>query len=168
MEDKQITEMCKRLANKYSNYSEYDDLVSTGVVACLEMKALGENDPSKLYYKARRFMNDYMNHQTQKISYSRGARGIAESKKDNYEYTDHQNEVIKAESLEESFELRNCLRKLLQLLDPREKKVLYCLYINNNDLKETSSLLGLSRVTVTMIRNSIRDKVVTICDLTLT
>ena len=164
MEDKQITEMCKRLANKYSNYSEYDDLVSTGVVACLEMKALGENDPSKLYYKARRFMN----HQTQKISYSRGARGIAESKKDNYEYTDHQNEVIKAESLEESFELRNCLRKLLQLLDPREKKVLYCLYINNNDLKEASSLLGLSRVTVTMIRNSIRDKVVTICDLTLT
>ena len=62
MTEQEILKMCRNLAKKYKNSQEYDDLVSEGVLKCLEMKAKGEDSKSLLYPAAKRVMFDYYNH----------------------------------------------------------------------------------------------------------
>lgn len=58
----EILHMCQKLARRYNNYQEYDDLVQEGVLACLE--ALDKNPktyPARLYWSAITSMHYYAN-----------------------------------------------------------------------------------------------------------
>ena len=44
MNNQEILDMCRRLASKYYNHQDYDDIVSEGVVLCLKMRAEGITD----------------------------------------------------------------------------------------------------------------------------
>jgi hypothetical protein len=166
MDNQDILDMCRRLASKYRNHQEFDDLVSTGVIVCLDLRAGGEKNPATLYHRARDAMNQYMNHGSSFLTYPSGRMGRDAWKEDNNEAVDYQDEVIIAVSLMESYELKNCLQKLMRVLSKQERTLLMTLYRNGNDLTDASKKLKQSRPTLTNVRDSIRNKIVTICDLT--
>jgi RNA polymerase sigma factor (sigma-70 family) len=61
MNNKDILNMCRSLARKYNDPQEYDDLISEGVVKCLELIAEGKKDRNLLYSHAQAAMNEYYN-----------------------------------------------------------------------------------------------------------
>ena len=61
MDNDDIMKMCRSLARKYNDKQEYDDLVSEGVLKCLELIAEGKTDKNLLYSHAQREMHDYYN-----------------------------------------------------------------------------------------------------------
>jgi len=62
MTEQEILKMCRNLAKKYKNRQEYDDLVSEGVLKCLEVLNKGAADKAALKSHARTAMQDYYNH----------------------------------------------------------------------------------------------------------
>jgi hypothetical protein len=168
MTDKEIMDMCRRLANKYGSHQDRGDLLNTGMVVCLDLRASGVKEPAKLYHRARDAMNDFMNHGSSPLTYPSGQRGRQKFKDDeSVEYVEYQDEAITAKSLFEAYELKECLQKLMQVLEPQEKLMLMELHRNNNNLQDAAKVLKVSRVTATQLRDAVRSKVVTICDLTL-
>lgn len=61
MKQDEILKMCRSLARKYNDPQEYDDLVSEGVIACMELLEKGETNKNGLYTRAAFVMNDYYN-----------------------------------------------------------------------------------------------------------
>ena len=61
MNNDDMMKMCRSLARKYNDKQEYDDLVSEGVLKCLELIAEGKTDKNLLYSHAQREMHDYYN-----------------------------------------------------------------------------------------------------------
>lgn len=61
MNNDDIIKMCRSLARKYNDPQEYNDLVSEGVIACLELLEKGETSKNQLYTRAAFIMNDYYN-----------------------------------------------------------------------------------------------------------
>ena len=61
MDNDDIIKMCRSLARKYNDKQEYDDLVSEGVLKCLELIAEGKTDKNLLYSHVRNAMQDYYN-----------------------------------------------------------------------------------------------------------
>lgn len=58
----EIIKMCERLAYRYNNKTEYEDLVQEGVLKCYEMLADDPDiHPANLYREANRRMYDYLN-----------------------------------------------------------------------------------------------------------
>ena len=167
MNNQDILDMCRRLASKYYNHQEYDDIVSEGVVLCLNMRAEGIKEPSKLYYSARTAMFEYVNVGMSKLSYPKGRSGRVASDEDVFEYVDTQDEQIPAEDLFGSYELKDSIEVLKRELSTKEWRLFMVLYNNNNSLTEASKVLNVSRQAVEQIRNNIRDKLVTICDLAI-
>ncbi len=167
MNNQDILDMCRRLASKYYNHQEYDDIVSEGVVLCLNMRAEGIKEPSKLYYSARTAMFEYVNVGMSKLSYPKGRSGRVASDEDVFEYVDTQDEQIPAEDLFGSYELKDSIEVLKRELSTKEWRLFMVLYNNNNSLTEASKVLKVSRQAVEQIRNNIRDKLVTICDLAI-
>tara|TARA_R110001599_G_C12079895_1_gene644977 strand:- start:262 stop:771 length:510 start_codon:yes stop_codon:yes gene_type:complete len=167
MDNQEILDMCRRLASKYYNHQEYDDIVSEGVVLCLNMRAEGITEPHKMYYSARTAMFEYVNVGMSKLSYPRGRGGRIAVDDDNTEYVDAEDEQIPAEDLFGSYELKDSIEVLKKELSPKEWKLFIVLYNNDNNLTEASKVLNVSRQAVEQIRNNIRDKLVTICDLAL-
>ena len=167
MNNQDILDMCKRLASKYYNHQDYDDIVSEGVVLCLNMRAEGITEPFKLYYSARTAMFNYVNVGLSKLSYSKGMRGREAALTDTTTYVDLDEAQIPADDLFGSYELKDSIETLKKELSDREWKVFLVLYNNNNNITEASKALGMSRMHLNTMRNDIRDKLVTICDLTL-
>ena len=66
--DDEIIWLCKTLAGRYKNSSQYEDLISEGLVACYELKAVGNTDKGAYVGAARRAMNDYMNIKVKAVS----------------------------------------------------------------------------------------------------
>ena len=167
MNNQDILDMCRRLASKYYSHQDYDDIVSEGVVLCLNMRAEGIKEPSKLYYSARTAMFEYVNVGMSKLSYPKGRSGRVASDDDVFEYVDAQEEQIPAEDLFGSYELKDSIEVLKRELSTKEWRLFMVLYNNNNSLTEASKVLNVSRQAVEQIRNNIRDKLVTICDLAI-
>lgn len=167
MNNQDILDMCRRLASKYYNHQDYDDIVSEGVVLCLNMRAEGIKEPSKLYYSARTAMYEFVNVGMSKLSYPKGRSGRVASDDDVFEYVDAQEEQIPAEDLFGSYELKDSIEVLKRELSTKEWRLFMVLYNNNNSLTEASKVLNVSRQAVEQIRNNIRDKLVTICDLAI-
>ena len=167
MNNQDILDMCRRLASKYYNHQDYDDIVSEGVVLCLKMRAEGIKEPSKLYYSARTAMYEFVNVGMSKLSYPKGRSGRVASEDDVFEYVDAQDEQIPAEDLFGSYELKDSIEVLKKELSSKEWRLFMVLYNNNNNLTEASKVLNVSRQAVEQIRNNIRYKLVTICDLAL-
>jgi RNA polymerase sigma factor (sigma-70 family) len=57
----EIIKMCRSLARKYNDPQEYDDLVSEGVIACMELLERGETHKGVLYKTVSAVMNEYYN-----------------------------------------------------------------------------------------------------------
>ena len=165
MNNQDILNMCKRLASKYYNHQDYDDIVSEGVVTCLNLRATGVKEPSKLYYNARTAMFQYVNVGMSNFSYPKGMAGREAVTEDNSEYVVYDEVDIPSEDLYGSYELKNSIENLKKFLTDREWKVFMILYNNNNNLTDTADVLNLSKQRVEQIRNKIRDKLVTICEL---
>ncbi len=165
MNNKDILDMCRRLASKYYNHQDYDDIVSEGVVLCLKMRAEGIKEPSKLYYNARTAMFQYVNVGMSQLSYPKGMAGREAVLEDTIEYVVSDEVDIPSEDLYGSYELKNSIENLKKFLTDREWKVFMILYNNNNNLTDTAEVLKLSKQRVEQIRNKIRDKLVTICEL---
>jgi RNA polymerase sigma factor (sigma-70 family) len=62
MTEQEILKLCRSLAKRYSDGQEYHDLVSEGVIKCLEEVKKGNRDYKKIKSHARTAMNDYYNH----------------------------------------------------------------------------------------------------------
>jgi DNA-directed RNA polymerase specialized sigma24 family protein len=167
MNNQEILDMCRRLASKYYNHQDYDDIVSEGVVLCLNMRAEGIKEPFKLYYSARTAMYEFVNVGMSKLSYPKGRSGRVASDDDVFEYVDAQEEQIPAEDLFGSYELKDSIEVLKKELSAKEWRLFMVLYNNNNNLTEASKVLNVSRQAVEQIRNNIRYKLVTICDLAI-
>ena len=74
---------------------------------------------------------------------------------------------IPAEDIFGSYELKDSIEVLKKELSAKEWRLFMVLYNNNNNLTEASKVLNVSRQAVEQIRNNIRYKLVTICDLAL-
>lgn len=170
MTNQEILDMCRRLASKYRNRQEYDDLVSTGVVSCLEMRAEGVDEPSKLYHEARKEMGDYINMRMSPVSYSKGRFGREAAKGDATHYVslnDDENtaEVESAEDIFGSYELKNILQVLGKVLTTEEREIMVALWNNNNNLTEAGESLGKSKQSMRQYLTRINTKLVTISDV---
>jgi RNA polymerase sigma factor (sigma-70 family) len=170
MTNHEILDMCRKLAGRYKNSQEYDDLVSTGVVKCLELRAQGVERPSTLYYRAREAMLDYMKVGMSPISYPKGRHGRDAVKSDTHHFivVDDEEEGLEIESDEDvfgSYELKNILQVLGEHLNDSEKLMLMALWRNNNNMKVTAEELGKSKQAVAQFMSRIRKKLVTICDV---
>ena len=165
MDNQEILDMCRRLASKYYNHQDYDDIVSEGVVLCLNMRAEGIIEPHKMYYRARDEMSNYLNVRSSNLSYPKSRAGRKAVKDDNIEYVDAEEEQIPAEDLFGSYELKNSIEVLKKHLSKREWEVFVCLHNNNNNLTHTSNVLGVSKQAVEQALNRIKNKIVTICDV---
>lgn len=165
MDNQEILDMCRRLASKYYNHQDYDDIVSEGVVLCLNMRAEGIIEPHKMYYRARDEMSNYLNVRSSNLSYPKSRAGRKAVKDDNTEYVDAEDEQIPAEDLFGSYELKNSIEALKKHLSKREWEVFVCLHNNNNNLTHTSNALGVSKQAIKQALNRIKNKIVTICDV---
>ena len=165
MDNQEILDMCRRLASKYYNHQDYDDIVSEGVVLCLNMRAEGITEPHKMYYRARDEMSNYLNVRSSNLSYPKSRAGRKAVKDDNIEYVDAEDEQIPAEDLFGSYELKNSIEVLKKHLSKREWEVFVCLHNNNNNLTHTSNALGVSKQAIKQALNRIKNKIVTICDV---
>ena len=165
MDNQEILDMCRRLASKYYNHQDYDDIVSEGVVLCLNMRAEGIIEPHKMYYRARDEMSNYLNVRSSNLSYPKSRAGRKAVKDDSIEYVDAEEEQIPAEDLFGSYELKNSIEALKKHLSKREWEVFVCLHNNNNNLTHTSNALGVSKQAIKQALNRIKNKIVTICDV---
>lgn len=165
MQVDEIKTMCEKLASKYQSKQEFDDLVSVGVVKCLELVAEGVTSPPALYYRARDEMNDYFNIGSSPVSYSKGRSGRDQHKAENSSFIDAMDAEIQAVDTYGSFEVKNIIEALSKELTYYEKQVMILLYNNDNDLNYVAKMLGVSRRAVSYTRESIRSKLVTICEL---
>ena len=164
MNHQDILDMCRRLAKKYYNHQDYDDLVSEGVVECLKLRSKGVKEPYKLWYRARDVMYDYINVKSSNFSYPSGMRGRDAVKEDTTDFVDSEDAQIPADDLFGSYELKDSIEVLKEHLTAREWKVFLVLYNNNNSLTETSKELNISIRGLIDIRNRVRNKLVTFCD----
>ena len=166
MQQAEITEMCERLASKYNNRQDFDDLVSVGTLKCLELMERGVTKPSTLYYRARDEMNEYINMRSSPISYSKGSYARENHfKKAEHEFVDLMDTELQAVDTFGSFEIKNILQVLSGKLSDHEKSIMLTLYNNNNNLTEAANELGVSKQAVEQTRNHIRHKFETICEL---
>ncbi len=165
MNNQEILDMCRRLASKYYNHQDYDDIVSEGVVLCLKMRSEGITEPYKLYYSARTAMFEYVNVGLSKFSYPKGRSGREAVQEDTTTYVDPEDVQIPAEDLFGSYELKNAVEALKKHLSKREWEVFVCLHNNNNNFTHTSKVLGVSKQAIEQAINRIKNKIVTICDV---
>jgi RNA polymerase sigma factor (sigma-70 family) len=167
MNNQEILDMCRRLAKKYYNHQDYDDLVSEGVVECLKLRSKGVKEPYKLWYRARDVMYDYINVKSSNFSYPSGMRGRDAVKEDTTDFIDSEDAQIPADDLFGSYELKDSIEVLKKHLTSREWKVFLSLYNNNNNLSETARDLNISFRGIINIRDRVRNKLVTFCDFTI-
>lgn len=61
MEYVDCLKLCKKIAAKYKSQTNYDDLVSEGILKCIELKETGETNHKRYSQVANRAMHDYLN-----------------------------------------------------------------------------------------------------------
>ena len=79
MNTEEIMKMCRSLAYKYNSPNQFDDLVSEGMLECLEQVDQGNTHGANLRRMANRAMHDYINIKTLAVSVplSEPARSLA-------------------------------------------------------------------------------------------
>ena len=79
MTTEEMMKMCRTLAHKYNSPSHFDDLVSEGILECLEQVEQGNTHAANLRRMANRAMHDYINIKTLAVSVplSEPARSLA-------------------------------------------------------------------------------------------
>ena len=79
MTTEEMMKICRTLAHKYNSPSHFDDLVSEGILECLEQVEQGNTHGANLRRMANRAMHDYINIKTLSVSVplSEPARSLA-------------------------------------------------------------------------------------------
>lgn len=79
MNTEEMMKMCRSLAYKYNSPNQFDDLVSEGMLECLEQVDQGNTHGANLRRMANRAMHDYINIKTLAVSVplSEPARSLA-------------------------------------------------------------------------------------------
>ena len=79
MNTEEMMKMCRSLAYKYNSPNQFDDLVSEGMLECLEQVDQGNTHGANLRRMANRAMHDYLNIKTLAVSVplSEPARSLA-------------------------------------------------------------------------------------------
>ena len=79
MNTEEMMKMCRKLAHKYNSPSHFEDLVSEGILECLEQVDQGNTHGANLRRMANRAMHDYINIKTLSVSVplSEPARSLA-------------------------------------------------------------------------------------------
>lgn len=79
MTTEEMMKMCRTLAHKYNSPSHFDDLVSEGILECLDQVDQGNTHRANLRRMANRAMHDYINIKTLAVSVplSEPARSLA-------------------------------------------------------------------------------------------
>ena len=85
MNNEEMMKMCRSLAHKYNSPSHFEDLVSEGILECLEQVDKGNTHGANLRRMANRAMHDYINIKTLAVSVplSEPARSLARGTKYN-------------------------------------------------------------------------------------
>ena len=95
MTTEEMMKMCRTLAHKYNSPSHFDDLVSEGILECLEQVGQGNTHEANLRRMANRAMHDYINLKTLpvKVPLHETSRSLARDTK--YNTTMNQEGVAK-------------------------------------------------------------------------
>ncbi len=95
MTTEEMMKMCRTLAHKYNSPSHFDDLVSEGILECLEQVDRGNTHEANLRRMANRAMHDYINLKTLpvKVPLHETSRSLARDTK--YNTTMNQEGVAK-------------------------------------------------------------------------
>jgi RNA polymerase sigma factor (sigma-70 family) len=160
MNENDIIKMCQRLAKKYKDPQEYDDLVSEGVMRCLELKNKGESKKNLFYTHAAFAMNDYYNIKRHSVNVPVQAKAKSMSQEDEikswtdlamhnvlYSETVELDESCSATpSVEIEYEKKEWLRylksKMVEVLDEEELKIIDMRYFSNMTQDDVANRLG--------------------------
>ena len=158
--------MCQRLAKKYKDPQEYDDLVSEGVMRCLELKNKGESKKNLFYTHAAFAMNDYYNIKRHSVNVPVQAKAKSMSQEDEIKsWTDlAMRNVLYSEtveldencsttpSVEIEYEKKEWLRylksKMVEVLDEEELKIIDMRYFGNMTQDDVSKHMSHNQVWV--------------------
>ena len=166
MNENDIIKMCRRLAKKYKDPQEYDDLVSEGVMRCLELKNKGESKKNLFYTHAAFAMNDYYNIKRQSVyvpvhSWSKSMSQDDDIKSWTYlamhnalysETVELDESCSATPSVEIEYEQKEWIRyikkKMIEVLDEEELKIIDMRYFSNMTLDEVGNKLGHNKMWV--------------------
>ena len=178
MNIKHLQKVCHTLANKYNDPSEYEDLLSEGILAGLE--ALKRTDEEGLVVSAiRKAMYDYYNIDSKAMSLPRSAEVHSVNKQLSEGCEDFSGrylliaqalsnrlEPIQSNTLRESvfeadkrMELRLAVETMKDVLDDDEYDLIVELYLKGRTLEAYARGVGKSCSTINRCRNSALDKV---------
>jgi RNA polymerase sigma factor (sigma-70 family) len=166
MNENDIIKMCQRLAKKYKDPQEYDDLVSEGVLKALEVVAKGKTDKNLLYSYIQGAMNEYYNirkHTVHVPVQDKAKRFSVEN--DPYNWTEiAMFNVLYSEtaeldenssttpSVEIEYEQKEWIRyikkKMIEVLDEEELKIIDMRYFSNMTQDDVSKHMSHNQVWV--------------------
>ena len=166
MNENDIIKMCQRLAKKYKDPQEYDDLVSEGFIKCLELIKSGVNDARILHNSAAIQMNEYYNIRKNIVYVPVHSWSKSMSQEDDikswtylamhnalYSETVELDESCSATpSVEIEYEQKEWIRyikkKMIEVLDEEELKIIDMRYFSNMTLDEVGNKLGHNKMWV--------------------
>lgn len=85
MTNEEMYKMCRSLARKYNDPQEYDDLVSEGVIKCLELQQEGKTDKRLLYSHAQSAMYEYYNLKNKSVAVPNSSKAYSMGAEDEVE-----------------------------------------------------------------------------------
>lgn len=160
MNENDIIKMCQRLAKKYKDPQEYDDLVSEGVLKALELVAKGKTDKNLLYSHVQGAMNEYYNIRKNLLYVPVHSWSKSMSQEDDikswtylamhnalYSETVELDESCSATpSVEIEYEQKEWIRyikkKMIEVLDEEELKIIDMRYFSNMTQDDVANRLG--------------------------
>lgn len=158
MDNKELYDMCVKLAKRYNDKNHFDDLVSEAVVACLEARV--ENDQADFHTIARRAMSDYIQIKILSVTVPINGTTRRPDFKEQFNGSCGVEEyMIQVDDCYVSFELKDMLRKLRKEVTDLQWETIEMLYKYNNDVKRVADEMGRSRQAVEKTRNSVREKI---------
>lgn len=150
--------MCIKLAKRYNDKNYFDDLVSEGVLACLELIAEGKD--ADLHNTARRAMSDFM--QIKTLAVTVPINGTTRRPDFKFQFngtSDVEEHMAQIEDCYISIETRDLLRKLQVELTEVQWETVKLLYKYNNDVKVVADEMGRTRQAVEKSIKAVRDKI---------
>lgn len=168
----EIVTMCERLAFRFNRPQHFDDMVSEGVLKCLEMLAdNAEEHPANLYREAKRKMHDYINFDCHGLTIpaSDAARAVARGndtdERDDYserglellrealdsEWGEYEEDILEGNhKTGEEVAIEHDIAKvvsdaILKHLDKEEAQIIVLRYFEDATQDEVAGIMGVSQ-----------------------
>ena len=177
MDTEEIMKLCERLARRFNQPHHYDDMVSEGVLKCLDMLSSNkEEHPAKIYREAKRRMHDYINFDCHGLTVPASdaaratVRGNDTSDRDDYserglellrealnsEWGSYEEDILEGDhKTGEELTIEHDLAKVVNQavassLDEEETQVIALRYFEDATQDEVSVIMGLSQQGVSL------------------